>query len=73
MRFRRSDGGFASKTLLTSYVLAVMCRSRQFIYIDPNVISEAFAYLESRQLSSGQFSTRSSSSNTRSVDIRLHY
>ncbi|XP_062523084.1 A.superbus venom factor 1-like [Corticium candelabrum] len=72
MQYRSSDGGFAGsggssvgKTLLSSYVLATLCRSRQFIYVDPSIISGVFALLESRRLPSGQFKAPKKSYNTR--------
>ena len=80
MQYRSSDGGFAGsggssvgKTLLSSYVLATLCRSRQFIYVDPSIISDVFALLESRRLPSGQFKAPKKSYNTRLVNTRLHY
>ena len=69
MRERKS----VAKTFLSSYVLATLCRSRQFIYVDPSIISGVVALLESRRLPSGQFKALLRSYNTRRVNTHFHF
>ncbi len=60
---------YVSTTFLTSYVLATVCRARHFIQVDSRVVSDAFSFLESRRMASGQFDSKKRSYNTRQVTV----
>ncbi|XP_062524017.1 complement C3-like [Corticium candelabrum] len=62
LRYRKADnGGFSvwqhheSSTWLSSFVLQTMCCARDFIEVDPNVVSGLVNFLGTRQDASGNF------------------